>query len=114
MCVAAELTIVRIERSTRRFAIAIPGERFTITGSPAILVRRGTDVMSMQTNLEALIKAAQHLTREEQQKLLDALRSSRPSEPAHHITEMRGLGKDLWRGVDPRVYLNAERDSWDN
>ena len=70
--------------------------------------------MSMQTNLEALIEAAQHLTREEQQKLLDALRSSRPSEPPHRITEMRGLGKDLWRGVDPQDYLNAERDSWDN
>ena len=53
--------------------------------------------MSMQTNLEALIEAAQHLTREEQQKLLDAL-SARPLEPPHRITEMRGLGKDIWRG----------------
>jgi hypothetical protein len=70
--------------------------------------------MSMQTNLEALIEAAQHLTREEQQKLLDALRSASPLEPSHRITEMRGLGKDLWRGVDPQAYLNAERDSWDN
>lgn len=70
--------------------------------------------MSMQTNLEALIEAAQHLTREEQQKLLDALQSSRPLETPHRITEMRGLGKDLWRGVDPQDYLNAERDSWDN
>jgi hypothetical protein len=70
--------------------------------------------MSMQTNLEALIEAAQHLTRDEQQKLLDALRSSRSMEPPRRITEMRGLGKDLWRGVDPKDYLNAERDSWDN
>ena len=76
--------------------------------------RRGTDNMSMQTNLEALIEAAQHLTREEQQKLLDALRSSPPLKPPHRITELRGLGKDLWRGVDARDYLNAERDSWDN
>jgi len=87
---------------------------FTITGSAAILTHRGTDYMSMQTNLEALIEAAQHLTRDEQQKLLDALRSSRPLEPPHRITEMRGLGKDLWRSVDSRDYLNAERDSWDN
>ena len=70
--------------------------------------------MSMQTNLEALIEAAQHLTKDEQRKLLDALRSSRPLEPPHHITEMRGLGNDIWRGVDPQDYLNAERDSWDN
>jgi hypothetical protein len=70
--------------------------------------------MSMQTNLEDLIEAARHLTREEQQKLLDALRLSPPLKPPHRITEMRGLGKDLWRGVDPSDYLNAERDSWDN
>jgi hypothetical protein len=61
-----------------------------------------------------LIEAAQHLTRDEQQKLLDALRSLSPLEPAHRITEMRGLGKNIWRGVDPQDHLNAERDSWDN
>jgi hypothetical protein len=109
---SSRLCALSARRDDLRFAI--PDERFTITGSPAILVRRGTDDMSMQTNLEALIKAAQHLTREEQQKLLDALRSAQPLEPRHRITEMRGLGKDLWRGVDPRDYLNAERDSWDN
>ena len=70
--------------------------------------------MSMQTKLEDVIEAARHLTKEEQQKLLDALRLSPSLKPPHRITEMRGLGKDLWRGVDPRDYLNAERDSWDN
>jgi hypothetical protein len=32
----------------RRFAITISDASFTITGSPAILARRGTDDMSMQ------------------------------------------------------------------
>ncbi|MGI8839158.1 MAG: hypothetical protein ACR2H4_21340 [Pyrinomonadaceae bacterium] len=71
--------------------------------------------MAMQTNLEALIEAAKHLTREEREKLVEALNPRlEASEPRRHITEMRGLGKDLWQGIDPQDYLNAVRDSWDN
>lgn len=71
--------------------------------------------MAMQTNLEALIEAAKHLTEEEREKLIAALHPrSEISELRRHITEMRGLGKDLWQRIDPQDYLNAERDSWDN
>ena len=70
--------------------------------------------MAMQTNLEALIEAAKHLSDEERKKLVEALRSPSESPQLRHITEMRGLGKDLWQGIDPQDYLNAERDSWDN
>ncbi len=31
----------------------------------------------------------------------------------HHITEFRGLGKEVWRGIDAREYVNQERDAWD-
>ena len=48
----------------------------------------------MQTNLEALIEAAKHLTKEERDKLVEALHPHpEASEPQHRITEMRGLGK---------------------
>jgi hypothetical protein len=30
------------------------------------------------------------------------------------ILELRGLGKDSWKGVDPVAYVRAERDSWDS
>jgi len=70
--------------------------------------------MSMQSNLEALIEAARHLTPEEQQRLVKALLPLPSTPPQHRITEMRGLGKDLWQSVDAQDYLNAERDSWDN
>ena len=71
--------------------------------------------MAMQTNLEALIEAAKGLTKEEREKLVEALHSRlESSEAPHHITEMRGLGKDLWQGIDPQDYLKTERDSWDN
>jgi hypothetical protein len=69
--------------------------------------------MAMQTNLEALIEAAKHLSDEERKKLVEALHPVSVPQP-RHITEMRGLGKDLWQGIDPQDYLNAERDSWDN
>ena len=70
--------------------------------------------MAMQTNLEALIEAAKHLSDEEREKLVEALHARSASPHPRHITEMRGLGKDLWQGIDPQDYLNAERDSWDN
>jgi plasmid stability protein len=33
--------------------------------------------------------------------------------PSLSILELRGLGKDLWKGVDPADHVAAERDSWD-
>ena len=70
--------------------------------------------MAMQTNLEALIEAAKHLSAEEQKKLVEALHPRSQAPQARRITEMRGLGKELWQGIDPQDYLNAERDSWEN
>lgn len=29
------------------------------------------------------------------------------------ILELKGLGKELWEGIDAAAYVNAERDSWD-
>lgn len=70
--------------------------------------------MSMQSNLEALIEAARHLTPEDQERLVKALLPPSGSSQQHRITEMRGLGKELWQEVDAQEYLNAERNSWDN
>lgn len=30
----------------------------------------------------------------------------------HRVTELRGLGKELWRGADAQQYVDSERDSW--
>jgi plasmid stability protein len=29
------------------------------------------------------------------------------------ISELRGLGKEVWEGVDAAEYIRRERDSWD-
>ena len=71
--------------------------------------------MSVQTNVEALIEAAKHLTRKDHERLLRALlEQSRLPAGQHRITEMRGLGKEIWQRIDAQDYLNAERDSWEN
>lgn len=32
----------------------------------------------------------------------------------HSITELRGLGRDIWQGIDPQVYINELRAEWDH
>lgn len=32
----------------------------------------------------------------------------------HSILELRGLGKELWKDIDPVEHVRAERDSWDS
>lgn len=36
-----------------------------------------------------------------------------PRRPKHRLTELRGLGKEIWEGVDPDEYVNRLRDEWD-
>jgi hypothetical protein len=33
--------------------------------------------------------------------------------PKHRLTELRGLGKEIWEGVDAQEYVNRLRDEWD-
>ena len=37
-----------------------------------------------------------------------------PQRERRKITELRGLGKEIWRGVDAQEYVDAERESWGN
>jgi hypothetical protein len=32
--------------------------------------------------------------------------------PKRSILELRGLGKEIWNGIDAQEYVNQERDSW--
>ena len=32
----------------------------------------------------------------------------------HRITELRGLGKEIWEGVDAQEYVNQLRDEWNH
>jgi len=35
------------------------------------------------------------------------------TQPEESILDLRGLGKELWAGIDAVEYVRTERDSWD-
>lgn len=68
--------------------------------------------MATRLTLEKLIEAANRLKPQERERLIRTLRR-KSHKPRHHITELKGLGKEVWQGVDAQKYINAERDSWE-
>jgi hypothetical protein len=47
------------------------------------------------------------------QEVVDRAAKAETSEPKHSIMEFRGLGAEIWEGIDAQEYVNRERDSWD-
>ena len=69
--------------------------------------------MRRRPTLEELIEAASRLAPEDRARLIRAL--TQPTiETEHEITELRGLGKEVWNNIDAQDYINAERDSWES
>ncbi len=56
------------------------------------------------------------LTVDEQLRLLEDLvkliRQQTTPKPKYSILELRGLGKEVWQGIDAQAYVNQERDAW--
>jgi hypothetical protein len=59
---------------------------------------------------------AESLSHEEQLRLIRELKAragkGASSEPKQSIMELRGLGKEIWQGIDAQKYVNNERASW--
>jgi hypothetical protein len=68
--------------------------------------------------LNEVLSQVQHLTYEDQLRLVEdlvaSLRRQGKARPKHSIMELRGLGKELWKGVDVEKYINEERNSWNS
>ena len=66
---------------------------------------------------QQVLNLVKQLTIEEQLMLLEKLARMRryqiTAEPEHNIMEFKGVGKDVWAGVDVEAYINQERDSWE-
>jgi len=65
---------------------------------------------------EQAVQVVETLTRTEQERLARRLlHLNRPPRAGERVSimELKGLGKELWRGIDSDAYLQAERDSWD-
>jgi hypothetical protein len=65
---------------------------------------------------EDLLGQADRLTPTDKLRLLEGLATSLRKEidaPSHHsILELRGLGKEIWQGIDAQDYVDHERASW--
>ena len=64
------------------------------------------------------VKGIQELKPEEQLSLVEIIsarlkNSLRRKSIPHRITELEGLGADVWEGVDVQEYIHKERESWD-
>lgn len=66
-------------------------------------------------------KLGYKVTRHEVQNVLKELREELKRHPGRpeattrrSVTELRGRGKALWRGVDAQEYINSERGTWDS
>lgn len=63
-----------------------------------------------------LLERISHLPQEQKVDLLAELASQVRDEnrrlKKHSILELRGLGKEIWAGIDAQEYVNQERDSW--
>ena len=46
------------------------------------------------------------------EQLAGKLRREIATTKAHRITELKGVGKELWEEIDVQQYIDQERDSW--
>lgn len=60
------------------------------------------------------------LSHQERKELLEVLvdtftvpDSNVTSEPKRSLRELRGLGKEIWAGIDAQQYIDEQRNDWD-
>lgn len=69
------------------------------------------------TDYEEVLDQVRNLSLLDQASLLEKLaklvRIRIQTWPEHSVRELRGLGKELWQGIDVEKYIEEERNSWD-
>ncbi len=67
--------------------------------------------------LEAIVEEIRALPVETRKQLItvivDSLTETDSVVRAHSLRELRGLGKEIWSGIEAQEYVNQERDEWD-
>jgi hypothetical protein len=61
--------------------------------------------------VEEIIAPAVQLPEQDRKMLVQVL-TAEATESLRSITELRGLGKEIWRRQDAQDYVDQERDSW--
>jgi len=66
------------------------------------------------SSYEQLLQQILELEPEEQSRLVEAITAKLDRKTARHsILELRGLGKEVWAGIDARGYVRQEREGWE-
>jgi hypothetical protein len=65
----------------------------------------------MALTVEEIIAAAAQLPEKDRHRLVQALSAGTAGSP-RSITELRGLGKEIWLQQDAQEYVDQERGSW--
>ncbi|MBL8157825.1 MAG: hypothetical protein JNM70_27045 [Anaerolineae bacterium] len=65
-----------------------------------------------------ILDEARSLSIEERKQLMKGLidllaEPVSPSPKNHRLRELRGLGKEIWQGIDAQTYIEQQRDEWD-
>jgi hypothetical protein len=63
-----------------------------------------------------VLEQAKTLTSQERKELAKLLIDSLEVAPApkRRLSELRGLGKEIWQGIDAQAYVNQQRDEWNH
>lgn len=63
-----------------------------------------------------VLRQARSLTSTDQLRLLEelagSLRRQDTVQRRRSILDLQGLGKEIWRDIDPQGYIDRERNSW--
>jgi hypothetical protein len=63
-----------------------------------------------------IMQQAQTLSPQERKELVKLLVDSlevKETRPQRRLSELRGLGKDIWQGIDAQEYVDQLRSEWD-
>lgn len=72
------------------------------------------NVKNLPDSLYRRLKArAKNRRRSVAQEVTDILTHALSEPEPLSILGLKGLGKDMWEGIDAAAYVNAERDEWD-
>jgi len=65
---------------------------------------------------QEILSQAEDLSPDDQLRLVEQLagklRRRMSSGKTRSITELEGLGQEIWHGIDAQEYVDAERNSW--
>jgi plasmid stability protein len=72
------------------------------------------NIKNVPEKLYARLKArARRERRSVSQEVLRILEQATGPSETQSILELRGLGKDVWKGIDPAAHVDEERRAWD-